>query len=403
MCLFVRPTLNILFIAGLICRAQAALAAQPSFWLDEIRLGGTQAGTAEIQALFSPLPLGIKAYDRNWAWIFTPRPMIGTSVSLEGKTSELYAGLAWNIPLTSRFFVDLQAGGLVHNQDLNIDYSDRPSPLSTRVMFRESIGLGYNIDQTWRVLAFADHGSNGNLGYRNESINHFGLMVGAKLGPPDREPLLEDKPVAAFAWTGLYAGFGVGLAHSAYDLSWLGTGTGSESGNSVYGGGQVGYNWAFGRLVTGVVADYAFQQVSAATTINAQNLGFSASSFWVATARARLGLDAPIPYISPRSLIYVTGGAALTRVAANYCNTASAPCYAGPARDIAGGWVAEGTLRGGWTVGAGLEFPLANWVTAQFEYLYIDFGQFDSSYGAFADQIRFDEQVLKAEMNFKLD
>jgi hypothetical protein len=180
----------------LLCIQAAADSTFPH--LDEARLGAATPGNAEVQALFSPLHPVSKIYDPNFAWLFSPRPIIGASINLQGKTSEAYAGLAWTLPVYGRFFVELQAGGLVHDQNLNQTYSDRPSPLSTRFLFRESIALGYDINEYWRILAFADHGSNGKLGYRNESMNRYGVLLGKKFVPSDRRLIAVDSMITSF-------------------------------------------------------------------------------------------------------------------------------------------------------------------------------------------------------------
>ena len=103
--------------------------------------------SGDVQILFSPLPPVAAVYDANWAWLFAPRPLIGAAVSLSGKTNEAYAGLAWNIPVIGRYFVEVSAGGLVHDQELNRAYDDRTSPLTTRFLFRESIAQNPNITE----------------------------------------------------------------------------------------------------------------------------------------------------------------------------------------------------------------------------------------------------------------
>jgi lipid A 3-O-deacylase len=95
-------------------------------------------------------------------WLFSPRPLVGASISLQGKTNEVYGGLAWHLPIFGPLFAEVSLGGMVHDQTLYQIYPDRQT-LMTRFLFRESIAIGYEINETWRVVAFADHGSNGNL------------------------------------------------------------------------------------------------------------------------------------------------------------------------------------------------------------------------------------------------
>ena len=245
---------------------------------------------------------------------FTPRPLIGASISLPGKTSQAYAGLAWTLPISGPFFVELSAGGLVHDQNLNQVYNDRPYPLSSRFLLRESIAIGYELNANWRIMAFADHGSNGNLGYRNIGLNHFGVLLGNKFGPSTRKPLIADfaPSLSTFSWAGPYVGFGVAFARSGSHFK-SPTPESTVAGNSVNLAGQVGYNWVFGSAVLGGELDYAVQDLDAGRNYIASDVALSASSMWLATARGRIGTDVEIPFVSKRSLIYATGGVAFSR------------------------------------------------------------------------------------------
>ena len=283
--------------------SQCAFAADAGFpWLDELRTGVTAntnrlSTNAEVQALLAPLPAIAEPYDSNWAWLLSPRPLIGASISLQGKTSQAYAGLAWTLPISGPFFAELSAGGLVHDQNLNQVYNDRPSPLTSRFLFRESIAIGYELNANWRIMAFADHGSVGNLSYRNIGLNRFGVLLGNKFGPSTRKPLIADSApsLSTFSWAGPY--------------------------------GQVCYNLVFGSAVLGGELDYAVQGLNGSTSYNASDVGLSVSSPWLATARGRIGTDVEIPFVSKRSLIFATGGVAFSRIANNFCPNASVQCY----------------------------------------------------------------------------
>ena len=386
---------------------QPVFAADNSFtWLDEVRVGVTSSdskgasASGELQALFSPLsPIG-HPYDPNWAWVFSPRPLIGASVSLEGKTSQAYAGLAWDLPISGPYFVELSAGGLVHDQNLNQNYSDRPSPLTTRFLFREAIAIGYNINANWRILLFADHGSDGNLGYRNEGLNRFGFLLGHKFGPSTNKPTKADTSISTFSWAGPYAGFGVGLARGKFNITSPINSTAND--DSVNVAAQVGYNWVYGPVVVGGEVDYSAQGLTGSADINAADAAVSASALWLTTARGRIGTDIQIPFVAKRSLIYGTGGVAISRIASGYCVHASIQCYTGPARDIGGGWAVDAAIRSGWTVGAGVEFPMTPVVSAKFEYLYVDFGKLGfTNSGAISDELSFSEHILRSGLNFK--
>lgn len=406
--MFAKLVIRTLIIAPILF-THSVLAADGTFpWLDEVRVGVTSSASnalsasGELQVLFSPLRPVAKPYDPNLTWLFSPRPLIGASISLEGRTSQAYAGLVWNLPISGPYFVEVSAGGLVHDQNLNQTYNDRPSPLTTRFLFRESIAIGYEINPNWRVLAFADHGSDGNLGYRNEGVNHFGLLLGKKFEPSTNKHIIADSPISTFSWAGPYAGFGVGLARSNFVLKSPMLADASAHEDSVNIAAQVGYNRVFGPVVVGGEFDYSVQGLRGSADINAADAAISASSLWLITARGRIGTDIEIPFVSKRSLVYGTGGAAFSRIASGYCLNASIQCYTGPARDIGGGWSVQAAIRSGWTAGAGVELPLAPMISAKFEYLYVDFGKTSfNNNGAISDEITFNEHIFRTGMNFK--
>ena len=403
---FIKVLIRFLAISSTLF-TQSVFAADNSFpWLDEVRVGVTSSASkgasasGELQALFSPLsPIG-HPYDPNWAWFFSPRPLIGASISLEGKTSQAYAGLAWDLPISGPFFVELSAGGLVHDQTLNQTYSDRPAPLTTRFLFRKSIAIGYDINANLRILVFADHGSDGNLGYRNEGVNHVGVLLGTKFEPSTHKPIKADSPISTFSWAGPYAGFGVGLARGKFRITSPINSIAND--NSVNVAAQVGYNWVYGPVVVGGEVDYSAQGLTGSADINAADAAVSASALWLTTARGRIGTDIQIPFVAKRSLIYGTGGVAISRIASGYCVNASIQCYTGLARDIGGGWAVEAAVRSGWTVGGGVEIPMTPVVTAKFEYLYVDFGKLSfTNNGAISDEFSFSQHILRSGLNFK--
>ncbi|MGQ7791686.1 acyloxyacyl hydrolase [Faunimonas sp. B44] len=111
--------------------------------------------------------------------LLRPRPHVGATVSTAGKTSQLYAGLTWDIPL-GRFFITGSFGGTVHNGETD------PQPVQTEpwtgcsVMFRESIGLGFNVTDRWSIIGAVDHSSNSGLCTPNDGLTHAGVWVGYK-------------------------------------------------------------------------------------------------------------------------------------------------------------------------------------------------------------------------------
>src|SRR5581483_5741775 len=177
-----------------------------------------------------------------------------------------------------------------------------------------------------------------------------GTAAAADLARPAPAPYYKAPVMApAFSWTGFYVGLngGGGFGRSAWDS----TGSFNTSGGVI--GGTVGYNYQVGQAVLGVEGDIDWADISG-TTNNACGLGCKTSDSWLATVRGRLG------YAADRFMPYITGGLALGDV------KATTPGFAGASSD-----------RAGWTLGAGLEFAVAqNW-SLKAEYLYVDLGKFD--------------------------
>ena len=399
---------------ALLAAGSGHAADQALPWPNEVRLGSTSdfsslSPNLELQVLSSPLPSLDVAYDPNIAWLFTPRLMVGGTVNFQGRTDEAYAGLAWTVPIRGPFFLEFSEGGLVHNQKLNVTYTDRPSPLTTRFLFRESAALGIEINPTWRVLAMLDHGSDGDLGYRNIGVNRFGVLLGGKFGPtaaavaPASPPAAAAPGVASFNWTGPYVGASAGVARANIDFA-NPPGT-DDRYDSVNVAVQGGFNWALGPLVMGLETDYSVQNLNGSAPVNpgAGIPAVSADSFWLVTGRGRIGADIQMPFLPNRFLVYGTGGAALTRMANSYC---ASPCYKNHAdlANIIGGWLVQSDLRLGWTAGVGIELPLAPAVSAKFEYLYVDFGKIDFTNPVITnEQFTFTQQIIRAGMNIKLN
>ena len=102
--------------------------------------------------------------------IGSPRPHIGADINTSGNTSDGYFGLTWGITLIQSLFgsgdgvfVNGSLGGAFH------DGFHRHAPagrkrLGSRILFRESVELGYQLTPTISVSAFVDHISNANLG-----------------------------------------------------------------------------------------------------------------------------------------------------------------------------------------------------------------------------------------------
>lgn len=171
-------------------------------------------------------------------------------------------------------------------------------------------------------------------------------------------------PVAAsYDWSGFYIGAngGWGSSHSCWDQSFFGL-TFSEGCHNATGGalgGQVGYRWQHSDWVFGLEAQGDWADLK----------GSSQSEFTPAfTDRSRVDafglLTAQVGYSFSNALVYVKGGAAVTRNHFDVVSTPSPDTLAGTTDD---------QTRWGGALGAGVEYGFApNWSLAvEYDHLFM--------------------------------
>jgi len=108
---------------------------------------------------------------------FIPRPHLGGSLNLDGRTSFAYAGLSWTIDVTPEVFVEGSFGGAIHNG------KDHPfedlQALGCSPLFRESGSVGVRLSANWSVMATVEHLSNGDTcSDENRGLTNIGARVG---------------------------------------------------------------------------------------------------------------------------------------------------------------------------------------------------------------------------------
>jgi outer membrane immunogenic protein len=198
---------------------------------------------------------------------------------------------------------------------------------------------------------------------------------------PAKAPAYSPPIVTAYNWTGFYVGINGGGAwgHS----SWNGVPASMNTSGGLVGA-TIGYNLQSGPWVFGVEGDIDWANITGNTTLPPGTFcgpGCSTKTDWLGTVRGRVG------YAVDRLLPYVTGGLALGDI------KASQPGFAG----------ASGT-KAGWTVGAGLEFPVAGPWTAKAEYLYVDLGSINCAAGVCdqtANNVNHHMSVVRAGLNYR--
>ncbi|HEX6441266.1 MAG TPA: acyloxyacyl hydrolase [Stellaceae bacterium] len=168
-------------------------APWPGKIIDEVKVGAlahdvgflghhVESGAdANLEVLFtSPDILGI---------IGSPRPHIGGDINTDGNTSDGYFGLTWGITLIQNLFASGDGvfangslGGAVHDASPLTGTVQPPGHklLGSRILFRESAELGYQVTPQLSISALLDHISNANLAPRNAGITNAGARFGFK-------------------------------------------------------------------------------------------------------------------------------------------------------------------------------------------------------------------------------
>jgi opacity protein-like surface antigen len=186
-----------------------------------------------------------------------------------------------------------------------------------------------------------------------------------------RDPSADDySPYApsgffVFDWTGYYVGGHLGFATVSAEaaetifpnsLEFFESATYGNSGNSVTGGVQAGWQRQMGKLVAGVEAGFtllSFDNDKDSPLV--PGLVRSAELSDIFTFTGRLG------YADGRILAYAKGGLATAEVDVRYHDT------------ISGASSSSSGVEAGWTAGAGIEYALTHQWVLGVEYNYLHF------------------------------
>jgi outer membrane immunogenic protein len=187
-------------------------------------------------------------------------------------------------------------------------------------------------------------------------------------------------PSCDYTWTGFYLGAHIGYGWGVGDTSFEGLPSPGNFGaldnqslgsdaDGVFGGGQIGYNYQWNKLVFGFETDFSgsdFDGTKHRTPIPQFNGGTTPGTLsahedtdWFGTFRGRLGFT---PFC--RLLLYGTGGLAFGHT--EYSGNTAFPNIDYPGR-------ADETSVG-WTAGGGAEYAISQHWSVKAEYLYLDFG-----------------------------
>lgn len=160
--------------------------AVPSPLIDEMRLGvlahSVDASNAEegadlnLELLFRR---PIHAYNNvPLDFALRPRVHVGASVNTAGDTSQIYAGLTWDVKLAPRLSVEMTFGGTLHDGPTD---GGREDSYGCALNFRESASLGYAVDERWTLYGTVAHMSNADMCAHNTGLTSVGVRLGYKL------------------------------------------------------------------------------------------------------------------------------------------------------------------------------------------------------------------------------
>lgn len=193
-----------------------------------------------------------------------------------------------------------------------------------------------------------------------------GTAMAADLYVPPSQPAPVYQAPAATDWDGPYIGASLGYAWGTADASTV-PDTATINGWMV--GGQVGYNFHLtNNVVTGLEADLNWTNEKG----DFSTAGVSFQKNWDASLRGRLGID--LDGVLP----YVEAGVAFANATVTDGGVDSSGSYTG------------------WTAGAGVEFKLADQLSANVEYRYNNYG--DQTLDA--NTVSLTDNVVKAGLNY---
>jgi lipid A 3-O-deacylase len=135
-----------------------------------------EAGSADLNAEILAPQLW-QASDPFWNFLI-PHPDLGTSVNLAGKTSNLWAGAAWNYDITQRIFISPTFGVGVNDGKAGENVPDHWNSVGCNWWFHESLSVGYRLTDAWSIMGTVEHSSNAGFCVQNRGLTNFGARLG---------------------------------------------------------------------------------------------------------------------------------------------------------------------------------------------------------------------------------
>lgn len=111
-----------------------------------------------------------------WDYIFNPKLHVGWNLNIRGYTSHLYTGLTWFIRLNS-FVIEPTFGFDLNNAERQKKHQKRQR-LGSPITFRESLSLGYKVNDNWTGYVMIDHVSHAHIFHPNPGLSTIGIRIG---------------------------------------------------------------------------------------------------------------------------------------------------------------------------------------------------------------------------------
>ena len=277
--------------------------------------------------------------------------------------------IAWQPYFTASVFHefagDVKATSLLTNADPAINNAFLTTRSNGGVGTYGQFALG-----TAAVLGNSGWLGYGRVDYRNgDVIEGWGVNAGLRyqFSPEQRASVKDDRArTYAYNWTGFYGGMLSGSvwgdAHQVF-TTFNTRDTPDFAGWFV--GGLAGYNLQHGRWVYGIEADYGFSNARGSVSCpSAFNFTCTSEADHLASVAGRVG------FTWDRALFYAKGGWAGADITMTAKQNAGVPFL--PSNTPING---ETKWMNGWTIGAGVEFAIADRWSVKAEYMHFDLGK----------------------------
>ncbi len=175
-----QPVVRILLVCSVAALPLAAVAQEvrEEAFVHEVRIGVLQhdVGIWGSESVEDGIALNGELAFRS----LTPflggviRPVLGGSLSTEGRTSYAYLDARWEA-LWNGIFFGVGVGGAIHNSDLERERHQKD--LGSRVLFHVPVELGYQFTPANRVSVYFEHVSNAWLGDPNPGMDNIGVRL----------------------------------------------------------------------------------------------------------------------------------------------------------------------------------------------------------------------------------